>query len=43
MVVMDAATGKVINSYPIGAGVDYAVLIRNAKLIFFSVELHLEP
>ena len=24
MVVMDAATGKVINSFPIGKGVDYA-------------------
>jgi DNA-binding beta-propeller fold protein YncE len=36
MVVMDAATGKVINSYPIAAGVDYAGFDPGAKLIFFS-------
>ncbi len=36
MVVMDAATGKVINSYPIGSGVDYAAFDPDARLIFFS-------
>ena len=36
MVVMDASTGKVINSYPIGGGVDYAAFDPDAKLIFFS-------
>jgi DNA-binding beta-propeller fold protein YncE len=36
MVVMDAASGKVINSYPIAAGVDYAGFDPQAKLIFFS-------
>jgi DNA-binding beta-propeller fold protein YncE len=36
MVVMDAASGKVINSFPIGAGVDYAAFDPKAKLIFFS-------
>src|SRR6266849_1767482 len=36
MVVMDASTGKVINSYPIGAGVDYAGFDPQAKLVFFS-------
>ena len=36
MVVMDAATGKVINSFPIGAGVDYAGFDPDAHLIFFS-------
>jgi DNA-binding beta-propeller fold protein YncE len=36
MVVMDAATGKVINSYPIGTGVDYAGFDPGSKLIFFS-------
>jgi DNA-binding beta-propeller fold protein YncE len=36
MVVMDAATGKVINSFPIGAGVDYAAFDPSASLIFFS-------
>jgi DNA-binding beta-propeller fold protein YncE len=36
LVVMDAVTGKVINSYPIGAGVDYAGFDPDAKLIFFS-------
>ncbi len=36
MVVMDAASGKVINSFPIGKGVDYAGFDAQAKLIFFS-------
>ena len=36
MVVMDAGTGKVINSFPIGAGVDYAGFDPEAGLIFFS-------
>ena len=36
MVVMDAATGKVINSFPIGANVDYAGFDPGAGLIFFS-------
>ncbi|HZF41492.1 MAG TPA: YncE family protein [Blastocatellia bacterium] len=36
MVVMDAATGKVINSFPIGVGVDYAGFDPEAGLIFFS-------
>ena len=36
MVVMDAATGKVINSYPIAVGVDYAGFDPDARLIFFS-------
>ena len=36
MVVMDAATGKVINSYPIGSGVDYASFDPGARLAFFS-------
>jgi DNA-binding beta-propeller fold protein YncE len=36
MVVMDAATGKVITSMPIGAGVDFAGFDRDARLIFFS-------
>jgi len=36
MVVMDAATGKVINSFPIGAGVDYAAFDPESSLIFFS-------
>jgi len=36
MVVMDAATGKVINSFPIGKGVDYAGFDPNSGLIFFS-------
>src|SRR5205814_3631587 len=36
MVVMDAVTGKVLNSYPIGKGVDYAGFDPQAKLIFFS-------
>jgi DNA-binding beta-propeller fold protein YncE len=36
MVVMDAASGKVITSMPIGRGVDYAGFDPQAKLIFFS-------
>jgi DNA-binding beta-propeller fold protein YncE len=36
MVVMDAASGKVINSWPIGRGVDYGGFDPQAKLIFFS-------
>ncbi|MEP7272476.1 MAG: YncE family protein [Acidobacteriota bacterium] len=36
MVVMDAVTGKVISSFPIGAGVDYAGFDPGAGLIFFS-------
>src|SRR5437773_4005379 len=36
MVVMDASTGKVINSFPIGAGVDYAAFDPGEDLIFFS-------
>jgi len=36
MVVMDAATGKVINSYPIGAGVDFAGFDPDTHLIFLS-------
>ncbi len=36
MVVMDAATGKVIKSFPIGKGVDYAGFDPSAALIFFS-------
>jgi len=36
MVVMDAATGKVITSFPIGAGVDFAAFDPEARLIFFS-------
>ena len=36
MVVMDAAMGKVIASFPIGAGVDFAAFDPDAKLIFFS-------
>src|SRR5262245_19011789 len=36
MVVMDAAAGKVINSFPIGAGVDYAGFDPETSLIFFS-------
>ena len=36
MVVMNAATGKVITSFPIGAGVDYAGFDPGAGLIFFS-------
>jgi DNA-binding beta-propeller fold protein YncE len=36
MVVMDAATGKVVDSFPIGKGVDFAAFDPGAKLIFFS-------
>lgn len=36
MVVMDATSGKVINSFPIGRGVDYGGFDPSAKLIFFS-------
>src|SRR2546421_4138248 len=36
MVVMDAASGKVINSFPIGRGVDYAGFDPGAGLIFLS-------
>lgn len=36
MVVMDSVTGKVISSFPIGRGVDYAGFDPQARLIFFS-------
>jgi DNA-binding beta-propeller fold protein YncE len=36
MIVMDAANGKVITSFPIGAGVDYAGFDPASKMIFFS-------
>jgi len=36
MVVMDAASGKVITSFSIGRGVDYAAFDPQAKLVFFS-------
>jgi DNA-binding beta-propeller fold protein YncE len=36
MVVMDATTGKVINNFPIGKGVDFAGFDPQAGLIFFS-------
>src|SRR5437660_9669850 len=36
MVVMDAVSGKVISSFPIGKGVDYVAFDDQAKLIFFS-------
>jgi YVTN family beta-propeller protein len=36
MVVMDSVSGKVITSFPIGRGVDYAGFDPQAKLIFFS-------
>src|SRR5262245_25544466 len=36
MVVMDADSGKVITSLPIGRGVDFAGFDPQAKLIFFS-------
>jgi YVTN family beta-propeller protein len=36
MVVMDAATGKVIASLPIGAGVDYAAFDPASRLVLFS-------
>ena len=36
MVVMDAGTGKVIASFPIGANVDFAAFDPGSHLIFFS-------
>src|SRR5690349_10390403 len=36
MVVMDATSGKVIGSFAIGRGVDYAAFDPQAKLVFFS-------
>src|SRR6476620_4675006 len=36
MVVMDATSGKVITSFAIGRGVDYAAFDPQAKLVFFS-------
>jgi DNA-binding beta-propeller fold protein YncE len=36
MVVMDSTNGKVIGSFPIGKGVDYAAFDPESKLIFFS-------
>jgi DNA-binding beta-propeller fold protein YncE len=36
MVIMDAATGKVIGNFPIGGGVDFAAFDPKARLIFFS-------
>jgi DNA-binding beta-propeller fold protein YncE len=36
MVVMDSISGKVINSFPIGRGVDYAGFDSGSKLVFFS-------
>ncbi|HEY8412487.1 MAG TPA: hypothetical protein VIK76_13830, partial [Pyrinomonadaceae bacterium] len=36
MVVMDATSGKVITSLPIGRGVDYAAFDPDANLVFFS-------
>lgn len=36
MVVMDAVSGRVITSFPIGRGVDFAGFDPQAKLIFFS-------
>lgn len=36
MVVMDATSGKVIGSFPIGKGVDYAAFDPQSKLVFFS-------
>ena len=38
MVVMDAVSGKVINSFPIGKGVDYAAFDPSAGLIFLSCQ-----
>ena len=35
-VAMDAATGKVVGSFPIGSRVDYAAFDPDARLIFFS-------
>jgi YVTN family beta-propeller protein len=36
MVVMDAASGKVITSFPIGSGVDWAAFDADARLAFTS-------
>jgi DNA-binding beta-propeller fold protein YncE len=36
MVVMDAANGKVIGTFPIGKGVDYAAFDPSSKLVMFS-------
>ena len=36
MVVMDAVSGKVITSFAIGRGVDYAAFDPQSKLVFFS-------
>jgi DNA-binding beta-propeller fold protein YncE len=36
LVVMDSVSGKVINSFPIGRGVDYALFDPQTNLIFFS-------
>ena len=36
MVVMDATSGRVITSFAIGRGVDYAAFDPEAKLVFFS-------
>ncbi len=36
MIVMDAGTGKVLTSFPIGAGVDFGGFDPAARLIFFS-------
>src|SRR5947207_2583762 len=36
MIVMDASTGKVVNSFPIGPNRDYAAFDPSARLIFFS-------
>ena len=36
MVVMDATSGKVITSFAIGRGVDYAAFDPQVKLVFFS-------
>lgn len=36
MVVMDATSGRVITSFVIGRGVDYAAFDPQAKLVFFS-------
>ena len=36
MVVMDAGSGRVIASFKIGSGVDFAAFDPDSKLIFFS-------
>jgi len=36
MVVMDSVSGKVIKSFPIGKGVDFAAFDSQANLVFFS-------